>query len=348
VARQQAARGHDVHVITATRPLPHMTPEATEHGVTVHRITARVPFDLPIHPFAKRLIAERLEALKPDVVHIHMGAVSQFAWAGIAAASSLKIPSLTTVHSMWAAWTRVMYSVLRIINRWDSKTQLAAVSHAAAELVAKATSYEVLVTVNGVDLDAWRGGLDVTTAHQQIRLASATRFSPRKRVMQLLRMMKELHDQYGERTPHLSIAGNGSQFIEAQQFVSKNQLEAVITLSGRLDRESLKDLFAHSDAFIQLSELEAFGLAAIEARAVGLPVLGRADNGFSEFVEHGVSGYLETSDAGVKARIVELMQNPQRLAQLKSDSVAQPPLQDWNYALTQVENCYQRAISRLR
>ena len=348
LAQQQAARGHDVHVITATRPLPHVAPQSHEAGVTVHRVTARVPFDLPLHPRAKKNITEKLAALQPDVVHVHMGAVSQFAWAGIAASAKLAIPSLTTVHSMWARWTRVMYAIIRLFNRWDSGTQLAAVSHAAAALVQEATRHGVLVTVNGVDLDAWRGGLDLAAHHQRIQLASATRFAARKRVMQLLELINELHQQFGERCPQLVIAGNGSQFIEAQQFVVRNKLENVITLAGRMERDELKTLFVKSDAFIQLSELEAFGLAAIEARAVGLPVFGRAGNGFSEFVEHGVTGYLESSDAGVKARLIEFMQNPSGLARLKAASAANPPQQDWNYALQQVDDCYQRAISRLR
>lgn len=348
LARQQAARGHDVHVITATRPLPHLAPEANDGGVTVHRVTARVPFDLPLHPRAKKNIRAKLVALQPDVVHIHMGAVSQFAWAGIAASAELAIPSLTTVHSMWARWTQVMYRIIRLFNRWDSGTQLAAVSHAASALVQQATRHEVLVTVNGVDLDAWRGGIDLDVKNSRIQLVSATRFAPRKRVMQLLKLMNELHQQFGERCPQLVIAGNGSQFIDAQQYVSRNKLESVITLAGRVKRDELKSLFANSDAFIQLSELEAFGLAATEARAVGLPVFGRAGNGFSEFVEHGVTGYLESSDAGVKARLIELIQDPAVLARLKAASAGNPPQQDWNFALQQVDDCYQRAISRLR
>ncbi|MEY4348221.1 MAG: hypothetical protein RIS43_640 [Actinomycetota bacterium] len=343
LARQQKVRGDEVHVITATRG-----ETLDDHGVTIHRIAMRIPFDLPIHTQGKRQIRARLRELQPDVVHIHMGAVSQFAWAGIAACAELEIPSLTTVHSMWAPWTKRLYSLLRYINRWDQSTQLSAVSNACATLVSKATHQKVLIASNGVDLEMWRGGLDVHTSHQPMRLVSATRFSPRKRVLPLLKLMHKLHHAFGTRTPHLTIAGSGPQFAAAQKFIERNNLQSVVTLVGRLDRAALKELFTNSDAFIQLSELESFGLAAIEARAVGLPVFGRTGNGLSEFVVHRESGYLEDSDAAISARIVECLQNPEQLVALKTASLATPPHHTWDFALTQVASGYDAAIKHLR
>jgi glycosyltransferase involved in cell wall biosynthesis len=343
LARQQCQRGDEVHVITATGGTVHL-----DEGVLIHRFVAKLPFDLPIHPRAKKLIKRKLAELQPDVVHVHMGAVSLFAWAGIAASAELRIPSLTTVHSMWAPWTKRMYSVLRLVNRWDQSTQLAAVSDACAQLVRAATRQKVLITPNGVDLEMWRGGLQVDEIHQPLRLVSATRFSPRKRVMPLLKMMKQLHDSFGSRAPHLTIAGSGPQFTAAQKFVAHNNLQFQVELLGRLARTELKDLFAQSDAFIQLSELESFGLAAIEARAVGLPVFGRSGNGLAEYVQHRESGYLEDSDAAVKARIVECMHNPDELMALKKASVGTPPHHGWEFALAGVASGYRAAIEHLR
>jgi glycosyltransferase involved in cell wall biosynthesis len=159
--------------------------------------------------------------------------------------------------------------------------------------------------------------------------------------------MKSVHDSLGDLTPHLTIAGNGPQFDKAHEFIASNQLQNVVTLAGRLDRAGLKNLFTQSDIFIQLSELEAFGIAAIEARAAGLAILGRADNGLSEFVTHGHTGYLESSDITVAARLIELVENPERVAEMKNQSRTSRPVQSWDFALAQTDDCY-RTAQRLR
>ena len=46
-------------------------------GIDVHRLAIRLPWDLPVNPFASRTLRERLAAF--DVAHVHMGVVSPFA-----------------------------------------------------------------------------------------------------------------------------------------------------------------------------------------------------------------------------------------------------------------------------
>ena len=55
--------------------------------------------------------------------------------------------------------------------------------------------------------------------------------------------------------------------------------------------------FAHSDVFVAPANLESFGIAALEARCAGLPVVAKAHTGISEFVNHDKEGLLATSDA---------------------------------------------------
>ena len=336
-----------MHVLTATRPWPHAD-AAENDSVVVHRLTARIPFDLPIHPRARAVIKRRLADLSPDVVHIHMGAVSQFAWAGINASHDNSLPSVTTVHSMWAPWTKLIYRILKLVNQWQRKTHLSAVSTAAAGPVQRTSGKSVHITPNGVDVSMWADGLEARDVHRPITLVSATRFAPRKRVMPLLELIKKVHAQCGADAVHLVIAGNGPQFNAAQEFVNRHQLQNVVQFAGRIDRIQLKQLFERSDAFIQLSELESFGIAAIEARAVGIPVFGRSGNGFSEFVEHGATGFLEASDAAVAARVIEVVQNPDLLRRLKQQAASTPPVQDWHFAMSAVSACYAHSQSDLR
>ncbi|MEY2989758.1 MAG: hypothetical protein RLZZ163_674, partial [Actinomycetota bacterium] len=107
LAERQIATGHDVMVLTAT---PGSTRERSGSdrvgSVPVERIAARMPFDLPVHPNTRNNVLRVLRARRVDVVHVHAGAASPFAWGGIRAARQARIPTVVTVHSMWDPVTR--------------------------------------------------------------------------------------------------------------------------------------------------------------------------------------------------------------------------------------------------
>ncbi|MFF4623490.1 glycosyltransferase family 4 protein, partial [Nonomuraea jabiensis] len=152
LVRMQREAGHDVSVATATKgePLP-----------GVHRIVARMPFDLPVHPFGVGHLTRRLTSLRPDVVHVHTGAVSPFAWMGVRAAARAGLPCVVTVHSMWDPVTRVLYRLLRLAFGWQRWRLVATtVSNAAAVPIRAVAGPEVPVRVvsNGLDLSGGGAG----------------------------------------------------------------------------------------------------------------------------------------------------------------------------------------------
>jgi D-inositol-3-phosphate glycosyltransferase len=67
-------------------------------------------------------------------------------------------------------------------------------------------------------------------------------------------------------------------------------------LLGRISRAALPSLFAAADAAVVCSRTESFCLAALEAQACGVPVVGTPVGGLPEFVIEGESGYLVGRD----------------------------------------------------
>lgn len=345
LALAQRAAGHDVHVITAT-PLPHSAQELTD-GIAVHRLTFALPASVPVHPRAHHVISEKLRQIQPDVVHVHVGAVSFFAWSGIRAARQHHFAVLSTVHSMWGPLAAALYRISRKLLNWQEWTTLSAVSNAAASPVAQASGADVLITPNGVDLSGW---IAQDRRHgNRLHIVSATRFAPRKRVFALIDLAQQMYRVAGQKCPRFTIAGSGPVLARARRQVKRRGLDSVVTLPGRLTRAELADLYATADVYVQLSVRESFGLAAVEARAAGLPVLGRSGTGFAEFVSPGSDGFLEGSDAAVQARLVQLLDQPELLGRLRAFAATNRPRNDWGYALEQVELGYRRAqAQRLR
>lgn len=339
LAAAQLAAGHEVHVVTATRHAE--APEAVIEGVQVHRLTAPLPFDLPLHPRAGKVIHERLAELSPDVVHVHIGAVSPFSWAGLRAADALSLPSLTSVHSIWGPLSKVLYGAGRRLLNWPDSTKVSAVSRACAAPVQSAADCEVQVIGNGVDLVGWSPIERVPSS--PLRLVSATRFAPRKRVFALLRLVATLVELEGAQAPRLTIAGSGVLLPWAKRWVKAKRLQGFIELPGRLTRSQLVELYAQSDIFVQLSVRESFGIAAVEARATGLPVVGRNGTGFSEFVTDGVNGFLLDSDAQAGVVLAGLSRDIEAVKRLQAASCLARPEFDWPQVLLAVESGYASA-----
>jgi glycosyltransferase involved in cell wall biosynthesis len=248
---------------------------------------------------------------------------------------------------MWGPVARRLFWLANRLLRWSNWTVLTAVSNAAALPVAQAASLpaaEVFITSNGVDLAGWAPLHPVEDLTRPLHLVSATRFAPRKRVLPLIEMLAQLKAVLGDECPTLTIVGNGPALERARARVRQLGIENTVSLPGRVDRATLANLYAQSSAFIQLSVRESFGLAAIEARAAGLPVLGRAGNGFSEFITSGTDGYLEPSDAGVKARLIHLVERPEVLKAMREYARLHPPLNTWELALAQVQRAYEAAM----
>lgn len=333
-AMEQVARGHDVTVITATPGIA-----TADAGVDVVRLSADLPFETPVHPRGVGLIRDALHRLQPDVVHVHAGVVSPFAWMGIHAAKGL--PTVVTVHSMWGPVAQRGFAAAM---RGHRAFVLTAVSRTAADAISRALDEEVLVTPNAIDPTPWRSV--ERQQHDGVHIVGTLRFAPRKRVMALLRSLRDARRWVPGSTPmRATIAGDGPLLAQAQRFVEREHLDW-IDLPGRMPRETLAALYAQADVFVQPTIRESFGLAALEARAAGLPVVGYAGSGVSEFIADGVNGLLVQGDAGMSAAIRRLVIDADLRERLGAYNRQQPPIHDWDYALRALDAAYAAAAFR--
>jgi glycogen synthase len=159
LALQQVAAGHDVRIITATGGSGDVF-AGTEiiDGITVHRVAAHIPAGLPIHPRTYREVSGVLAADPVDVVHVHAGVISPFAWGAIRAARDAGLPTLVTVHCIWGPVAERAFALSDKALGWSKwGIQLSAVSSIAAAHIEKAApaSAPVLVLPNGINPSDW-------------------------------------------------------------------------------------------------------------------------------------------------------------------------------------------------
>ena len=88
----------------------------------------------------------------------------------------------------------------------------------------------------------------------------------------------------------LVLIGDGPDRGAAEYLVRKNKLQKDVLFLGKQDQ--VYEKLSLADLFLMPSQLESFGLAALEAMACEVPVIATNVGGVPEVVEHGVDGYL--------------------------------------------------------
>ncbi len=350
LALQQRAHGDDVRIVTATGGSAEVfAGDDIVDGLPVHRIAVHLPFDLPIHLRTRRKVVEVFRAHPVDVVHIHAGVVSPFAWGALRAAHELGTPALVTVHSVWGPLARPGFRLSRAAIRWDAwGAQLSAVSDVAAAEIARALpgAGPVLVLPNAIDPSDWQT-YRVEGVPEELRISTVMRLAPRKRIIPFLRVIDQAQRALqGDPRLRVAIVGDGPDRARAERFVRDHGLEATVSFLGRLDRVEILEVFANTDLFLQPSVRESFGLAALEARCAGLPILARSQTGTTQFVHDGIEGVLADTDSGLAQAIMRLSRDRALLSRIAHHNESTPPTDTWPRVLGLVHDAYLAAQVR--
>ena len=138
------------------------------------------------------------------------------------------------------------------------------------------------------------------------------------------------------------LAGEGPMLENVRGMAPKN-----VTFPGFLsDRPAF---FASLDVFIMPSRSEAWGLAALEAMAHGVPVIASDTGGLPELVEDGNGGWLvRPGDPGALARaITYAAANPERLEEQRQKARERARLFSVERMVEQTEAFYRRLVEGL-
>ena len=353
LAVRLVGRGHEVVVFTAT---PGSRGERggfvdEVDGVTVHRLALRLPFELPVNPLAPGLLRQRLVSGGFDVAHVHMGVVSPFAVDSTRVATDLGLPTAVTWHCMLGPFEHVLRAA-GYVRGWASLgVAMSAVSAAAAEPLQRIVGSTATVNVlsNGIDVERWAtpsGQAPSGHSDDDVRIVTAMRLAARKRPLPLLRTMARVRALVPADTGiRLEIFGEGPDRGRLERFIASHNLGGWVALPGRVSRDELRARYAASDIFVSPAPLESFGIAALEARTVGLPVVGRSGSGVQEFVKNGLNGYLAANDTAMADDLASLVSDEALRESMAAYNRSTPPEQSWDRILDVAEAEYRRAIA---
>lgn len=342
LAERQHAMGHEVTIVTSS---PRVGCPDPADGPAVRRVTEQFRRPSALHPGALRAGGRVLLQGDYDVVHVHVGTATPLAFWAALTASRAGIPTVVTAHSLWD-WAHPIFRALNAVAGFSRRPiRWTAVSEVAAADIRRAFGSGGLVTVlpNGIDPERW----DVPPAPRDaddVLLVGVMRLAVRKRPKHLLRMLREARRAVPAQVRvRAVIVGDGPDRRALERYLRRHHMTEWVSLPGRQTREEIRELYRRADVFVAPADLESFGIAALEARCAGVPVVAKAGNGISEFVRDGRDGLLVADDAAMTAALVRLCTEPLLRQAFAGHGEARTSAVSWVSTLALTDAAYREA-----
>ncbi len=374
LASEQVQAGHQVTVLTTTMRDPARGVSCGLEGAEPRGLSADPvgdpakphfqvlrsewpnPLRLPVDPRGAQRFLDYLKSDHPDVVHAHLGELTPVTTAVLLGLKSAGIPTVVSVHSVWSKFPTIpaYVGLGRLAGLSDAPFMWLCNSELTASRVRQVVNPSLVeVHNNTVDPKGW---LKPVEPHAGLRVVTATRFAPRKRVPQTLRILRQVGNRLrlnvaagegGRPADHpvltAVLAGEGPGLPRARRFLSRNDMDGWVETPGRLSREELIALYSRSDIYLAPSVKDAFSISGLEARAAGLAILTRAQSGFGAAVLDGVEGRGVHTDRQLADVLVEWARNPSAVEDFKDHNRRVPMPYTWELALPKFEGAYRAA-----
>ena len=353
-----AERDHEIHFISYAPPIRLTSPHPNVHYHEVE--VSRYPlFDYPPYDLALATrMAEVSELYDLDLLHVHYAiphSVSALLARQMLASKprGKRLPFVTTLHGTDITLVGLDRSYLPITRfSIEESDGVTAISNYLRERTLREFDIrnDIHVIYNFVNCDVYCRDKDVAQRREEYApkgerlLVHLSNFRPVKRVTDTI----EIFDRVRKKVPcRLLLIGDGPDRSRAEWLAVTKELHNDVLFLGKQDE--IHEKLALADIMLLPSELESFGLAALEAMACEVVPIATRVGGVPEVIEHGVSGYMaEVGDVETMARYaIELLTDEAHLQKMRK--AARKSAQSRFCAskiIPQYEEFYRRVLAR--
>ena len=139
-------------------------------------------------------------------------------------------------------------------------------------------------------------------------------------------------------------SGNSGKeyLVELKEQVVELNLETHVKFLENLPQTKIKELLNESKLLIHTSQFETFGLVAIEANSMGVPVLSTNSGSFPEIIFSGVNGYLADNlvDGNVNNYVRDLLRDNKTFEEAMFNCIEKSKNYDWKITARDIEEIY--------
>ena len=140
---------------------------------------------------------------------------------------------------------------------------------------------------------------------------------------------------------------HGNEYLhELKQTIKDFNLDKHVEFLGDLPQTEIIELFKKAKLLIHTSKFETFGLVAIEANTMGVPVLTTNNGSLMEIIENNKNGYLSENliDSNVNNFVNNLFNNVTKYEETHLSCIEKSKKYDWIKTANELESLYQQLV----
>jgi len=355
-----AERGHEVHFISYSQPI-RLT--GTQANIHYHEVeVSRYPlFEYPPYDLALATrMAEVAEIYDLDLLHVHYAiphSVSAMLARQMLACDHTRkhrrLPYVTTLHGTDITLVGADPSYLPItrfsIDQSDGVTSISQyLAQRTIEVFEVATPIKVIP--NFVNCDVYHRTPEIMqhrpeyAKREEKILVHLSNFRPVKRIPDVMEIFDRVQQQMPAR---LLMIGDGPERSRAEWLALEKGIHGKIDFLGKSDR--VHEILPLADVMLMPSQLESFGLAALEGMACQVVPIATDAGGVPEVIQHRKTGFLAAvGDVETMAKYaVELLSDQEKLTDM---GVAARAIAQARFCATKIipmyENYYREVLER--
>lgn len=301
--------------------------------------------DKEIHliEFNKRL-DEVLDLKQFDIIHAH------YWMSGLIAkdiSNKFNIPYIFTSHSLGV--------FLEGYNKERADCEKIVMS--SSQFITASTSYEETLISDSYQVDSQKikqikPGVDSElfspdpSIDRENIFLSIGRIQPQKGQLETLKFLnsfKEIETDFKCYFVGGPSGSSGEEYLlELKEGVKDYSLDSYVEFLGNLPQVDITSLLNRAKLLIHTSQYETFGLVAIEANSMGVPVLTTNTGSMKEIIVNNKNGYLakDLFNGNVNTFVKELLLNDKKFDEISGHCLEKSKEYDWVNTAKELENLY--------
>lgn len=350
-----AKMGHQIHFITYSQPV---RLGSFHENIYYHEVSVSNYPLFEYQPYETELASKLVDVVKYeklDLLHVHYAiphASAAFMAQQILKAQGITIPFITTLHGTDITLVGKDPSFEPVIRFCINASN--AVTTVSQSLRNDTIKYfgierEIQVIPNFIHIQenssmSFHQELRRKYAHKDEKIiCHISNFRPVKRIEDVINIFALIDQKIDAK---LILVGDGPDRYMAEKLSRELGLFDRVIFFGKV--RDTNHILPIADLFLLPSETESFGLAALEAMAVGVPVLSSNTGGIPEVNLHNYSGYL--SDVGNIEQMAEfaidLLSDSVKLDLFKEQARKRAEVFSMDKILPLYENLYREVMNQ--